>query len=298
MNYQQETLGITLGNGIKVGMRPGDATTSQIISRLNRIMRFRPLHDANIQVILTSERNTDSVTPDAFCRYHLCNNSYWTFISHEDDGMIVCELSDKLIKSENPLDLMHISYLIAMLAQYHGGLLLHGALAQKEGWGVILAGEGGIGKTTASNRLQSPWISLSDDATLVAGDTRGKYWAHPWPTWSRFFNGEIGGTWNVNCSVQLKGIFFLNQGNENRVMHLSRIKAIGRINECSKQILKPLTSHLETEGRRTFYSQLFNNICLLSHEVPSYILRSSLSSHFWLEIEKTILGVENDKILL
>ena len=37
------------------------------------------------------------------------------------------------------------------------GLFLHGALAERNGFGVILAGPSGVGKTTASVRLPSPW---------------------------------------------------------------------------------------------------------------------------------------------
>ena len=48
-------------------------------------------------------------------------------------------------------------------AQTRGEVLLHGALAEKDGIGVILAAPGGTGKTTASDRLLAPWRSRCDE---------------------------------------------------------------------------------------------------------------------------------------
>ena len=91
---------------------------------------------------------------------------------------------------------------------------MHGALAEENGIGVILAAPGGTGKTTASDRLPAPWRSLCDDTTLVVRDSQGKYWGHPWPTWSRFLEGGPGGTWEVQEAVPLRGVFFLSQAPE------------------------------------------------------------------------------------
>ena len=49
--------------------------------------------------------------------------------------------------------LMQVSLVIAQHAEGRGGVLLHGALVEKDGVGVVLAGPGGVGKTTASRRL-------------------------------------------------------------------------------------------------------------------------------------------------
>ena len=92
---------------------------------------------------------------------------------------------------------------MANSSEKNGGLLVHGALAEWNGIGVILAGPGGVGKTTASKRLPRPWRSLSDDNTLIVKSPDGTYWAHPWPTWSRYRQGDMSGSWDVQAAVKL-----------------------------------------------------------------------------------------------
>ena len=65
------------------------------------------------------------------------------------------------------LQLMRVSQIVANASEEKGGLLVHGALVEWNGTGVILAGPGGVGKTTASKRLPSTWRSLSDDTALI-----------------------------------------------------------------------------------------------------------------------------------
>jgi hypothetical protein len=76
------------------------------------------------------------------------------------DGALVCSLRD--ISGDDALfcHLLDLSLFIARDAQARGCVLLHGALAERAGKGVILAAPGGIGKTTASIRLPPPWVSL------------------------------------------------------------------------------------------------------------------------------------------
>ena len=107
-------------------------------------------------------------------------------------GNKVCVLPELMGDDGHYVQLIQLSMVIAREAQSLGGVLLHGALAERDGIGVILAAPGGTGKTTASERLPSPWQSLCDDVTLVVRDTKGNYCAHPWPTWSRFFGEEAG----------------------------------------------------------------------------------------------------------
>ncbi len=111
----------------------------------------------------------------------------------ENDGVVVCILRPYNHSDGLYIQLMQLSLVIAREAQACGGVLIHGALAELDGMGVILAAPGGTGKTTASNRLLAPWRSLCDDTTLVVRDAQGNYWAHPWPTWSCFLDGGTGG---------------------------------------------------------------------------------------------------------
>jgi SynChlorMet cassette protein ScmC len=183
---------------------------------------------------------------------------------------------------------MRLSLIIARDAQARGGVLLHGALAERDGNGVILAAPHGTGKTTASNRLMAPWNSLCDDITLVVRDSQGNYWAHPWPTWSRFFRGGSGGSWKVQDAVPLKGIFFLTQALEDRVERVGSGQAVSLLSECAKQASPRMERGLGKEETRTLRLKRFNNLCALTQVIPVHVLQISLTGAFWHNIEEVL----------
>ena len=113
------------------------------------------------------------------------------------------ELTDRLAR---------LALVLSGEAENAGGVLLHGGLVATGGRGVILAGPGSVGKSTACARIPGPWRALSDDATLVARRGDGSYWAHPWPTWSRVREGRATSGWKVGSGVELAGIAVLAQG--------------------------------------------------------------------------------------
>lgn len=182
-------------------------------------------------------------------------------------------------------DLVKLSLVFARQAQARGGVLIHGALAERDGLGVILTAPGGTGKTTASNRFPAPWRSLCDDTTLVVRDEQGNYWAHPWPTWSRFLEGGPGGTWDVQNAVPLKGIFFLSQATKDRVEHLGPGHAVSMLVEGVGQVSTFVTSHIFKEEARALNLERFNNLCVLAKVVPVHVLHISLIGDFWQKIE-------------
>jgi SynChlorMet cassette protein ScmC len=183
---------------------------------------------------------------------------------------------------------MQLSLVIARDVQARGGVLIHGALAERDGIGVILAAPGGTGKTTASNRLPAPWRSLCDDTTLVVRDPQGNYWAHPWPTWSRFLGGESGGTWDVQNAVPLEGVFFLSRAVEDRVESVGPGHAVSLLVECAEQASQLMAQDLKKEETRALRLERFNNLCALARIVPTHVLHISLTGAFWQEIEQTL----------
>jgi SynChlorMet cassette protein ScmC len=194
--------------------------------------------------------------------------------------------------------LARLSAAIARETQHQGGVLLHSGLAAypnladlqdlKDLDGILLAGRSGVGKTTASHRLGPPWHALADDVTLVARDTEGSYWAHPWPTWSWFFGKEDrrpgGGVWDVQRAVPLRAIFVLEQGGEDRVGPLGPGHAVALLAVLARHYLrgKPL------DEIAAFNSRRFDNLCALVRTVPAYLLHVSLDGAFWTEIERVI----------
>ena len=219
-------------------------------------------------------------------------------------GPVVCGLpalgNDDLLA----IAMARLALVVARAAQARGGLLLHGALAAvpnpgappvPEGAaddalrGVLLAGPGTVGKSTASRRLPEPWRSLSDDATLVVRDERGRYLAHPWPTWSRFHldSGVAGpgGRWDVQRAVPLHAVFFLSQAAEDRVEPLARCPAAALLLESAQPVTRPMTRLLDEREVRALHLEQLAAAERMALALPAFSLRLSLTGSFWREIE-------------
>jgi SynChlorMet cassette protein ScmC len=200
--------------------------------------------------------------------------------------------------------LLSLSNGIAVQAQNWGGALLHGGLAQlpaqlqthpDQAEGVLLGGRSGVGKSTACARLPLPWRSLSDDLALVVRGGDGRYWAHPWPTWSRFFDPASphyfenqpeqanGPRWDVQRPVLLRGIFILEQGVVECIHPLSLFQATASLCELARHPLPRWQDDSERElrARRT---QRFNNLYDLAHQLPVSQLDVRLDGAFWEQI--------------
>jgi hypothetical protein len=158
--------------------------------------------------------------------------------------------------------------------------------------GILLAGRSGVGKSTASRRLPPPWRTLADDMTLVVYDGQGTYWAHPWPTWSRFFGegkGDGSDTWDVQQAVPLRAIFVLERGETDRAEPLGPGHAVALLAELARQTSTQFLRGLSRDEIAAFNHQRFDNLCALVRAVPAYTLHLSLDGAFWEEIERTIL---------
>lgn len=256
---------LQLGNVMQLGLHPGTMDTSP--------------HGNRYRLLVQVDKDSPMLV-------------YYAPLASKDGGAVTCFL--------NPLDhwvgpcdnLLRLSHVFARQAQAHGGILIHGALAERNGLGIILTAPGGTGKTTASKRLPAPWHSLCDDTTLVVRDPQGNYWAHPWPTWSLFQNGGPGGTWNVQKAVPLKGIFLLAQAGEDRVERVGHGQAVSLLVECVGQVSIFTSPHLFKEEVRALHLERFNNLCALARVVPTQVLHICLTGAFWKEIEQT-LGLGN-----
>ena len=167
---------LVLADGSHWEIAAGDEEAASIVSQLGCAMRLRrtpgamnPSHHAYPCRLL--------VQVDA----HRPVTDYYVPLASNNGGVLVISI----LKCPSDhwgglyLNLVRLSLIFAREAQARGGILIHGALAEREGSGVILAAPGGTGKTTASNRLPAPWRSLCDDSTLVVRDPQGNYWAHP-----------------------------------------------------------------------------------------------------------------------
>jgi SynChlorMet cassette protein ScmC len=256
----------------------GDAMQLRVTSRTGAVES--PHHGIVRRLLVLVDANNPEASP-ATC---------YAAQPFEGDDFVVCVLRSFAHSDGLYVQLVELSQILARDAQTRGGVLLHGALAEENGIGVILAAPGGAGKTTASGRLLAPWRSLCDDTTLVVRDSQGDCWAHPWPTWSRFQRGGSGGTWDVQNAVPLKGVFFLSQAAEDRAESIGPGHAVSLLVECAEQTSQLMTRGLSKEETRALHLERFDNLCALARVVPTHVLHISLAGAFWQEIEQMLEG--------
>jgi SynChlorMet cassette protein ScmC len=278
-----------LADGTHWEISAGDEKAAAIVSQLGCAMQL----DVNAGASKPSPAGylcrllvqVDTRRPEADCYVPLAS---------ENEGIVVCDLSPSADWGGPYVNLLRLSLVFAREAQARGGILIHGALAERDGKGVILAAPGGTGKTTASNRLPVPWRSLSDDTTLVVRDRQGTYWAHPWPTWSRFLDGGPGGTWDVQNAVPLEGIFFLVQSIAGRLERIGPGQAVSLLGECAGQVSTFMDPGLWKKEIHALYLERFDNLCALVRAIPAHLLHLSLTGTFWKEMEQALQGGDGD----
>jgi hypothetical protein len=272
---------LTLADGAIWSIRAGDVLAECVVSRFETVMQLSTGAPPTRKMLVAVDHRSEG---SACLELYVPQRS------------VTRPLLLRLRSKKQSLSMMDMGLLIARDAQLRGGVLLHGALAEcpavQGTQGVLLAGPGSIGKSTASARLPSPWRSLCDDATLVVRDARGKYWAHPWPTWSRFnsVNGEPapGGSWNVQRAVPLRAIFFLSQSVEERVSPLKPAQAVSLLVESVEQTSARLRQYMREDDLKVLSLERLANANALVRSVPVFQLQLSLTGAFWREIEAVL----------
>ncbi len=213
-------------------------------------------------------------------------NTRWMF--REGKNGYSCQLKEH----ENYLEkysCMMLSLLPVYQQSIHkGGLPFHAGLVETKGCGILLAASGGTGKSTSCKRLPNNWKSLCDDEALVVLDNQNSYRAHPFPTWSDYLWRRAKNTWGVQYSVPLRGIFFLEQFENNEVSPIGEGKATVYIAESAFQACQRFYSGMNKEKLTAFRTIIFNNACKIAKKIPAFRLRISLHGQFWREIEKVL----------
>jgi SynChlorMet cassette protein ScmC len=204
-------------------------------------------------------------------------------IEHADE--VSCLVGPYSTPEKTVFQLTRVSQIVANASEKKGGLLVHGALAEWNGIGVIMAGPGGVGKTTASNRLPHPWCSLSDDNTLIVKSPDGTYWAHPWPTWSQYRQGDMCGSWNVQAAVKLGLICMLRQGKNDLLCPFPVLQIISELVDVSGQASWYLPMEMNRNAIRRINLIRFHNAIEIGNHIPVCRLEISLGGKFWEELE-------------
>jgi SynChlorMet cassette protein ScmC len=303
---------LALADGTTVGIVPSDEATAVIVSSLTRMMLLHPCDCAptrRLVVVAASlarsaesgDGSPETVTASPFVGPipSAVDVPLWLAspagLPSADQDPVFCLVYPAQEGDLLAIQMMNIAEVITRQAEARGALYLHGALAERDGYGIILTGPSGAGKSTASRRFPPPWRSLSDDATLVVPDGEGIYWAHPWPTWSRLIFGasedEPARTWDVQHAVPLRSIFVLVQSPEEQVDAVGLSQAVCLLTQATTvPALDPMMRRLGADEVRAHSLLTFDNVCRLARAVPTHVLSLSLNGSFWREIESALAG--------
>jgi hypothetical protein len=266
----QHPLILSLADGSRWTIVGVDEPAALAVARLGRTMRLASgVGDREVYAVVCRDRMHDPQTPSR-------------------NGAVVCWLSPLFDPYLQVIQMDSIAASIALQLLPRGGLLLHGALADYKGAGYVMAGPSGVGKSTSSRRLPPPHRSLCDDRTLVVCDRAGRYWAHPWPTWSRLFNRDLNASWPVEEAVPLRGIFFLSQAASERLQPTSPTQAAALIMESAIDLARTVTRLSEAGESPRLWEDHLAAAKSLAAAVPVCSLEMSLHGRFWSEIEQVL----------
>ena len=258
---------LTLADGFDLQITASDAAASKIVDLLAEAMMLEPGEAKHSLLVLTGQKSE-------------------TF--YMDGNTIVCGFPSPVDQEDIAVQAMQVGLAIAHETQKRGGILVHGGLAELHGQGVILAAPGGTGKTTASARLPAPWNSLCDDAALICRDANGKYYGHPWPTWSRFYFNGMGGAWNTGCAIPLKALCFLSQSPDDVLENLNPSQAAAMLIESVEQANRVFSRTLLPSDIHENHREQFSIVCELADRLPIHRLQLSLTGKFWNLIEMAL----------
>jgi SynChlorMet cassette protein ScmC len=270
-NQPLQFTSIKLADGRQWLLCPTDQESADIIARLAEVMQLSP-GQAGTRIYVTVQRR---------------EHKPYALPGNPDNP--VCVLPPGNDDEMRAARMMILGKGIALQALNGGGLLIHGALVARDGEGVILAGHGTVGKSTASRRIPLPWRALCDDATLVVRDPGGRYLAHPYPTWSRFFENGPGGSWAVEEGVPLRSIFLLTQAHDDYAEQIDPGDATVFLMESLRQIMgAPVHIGSSHDEAAEICQRELAAVNALVQEVPVNRLHISLTGRFWDEIEKNL----------
>jgi len=272
-------LRLQLADGQQWVIRPVDDRAVPVVAELSKVMRLGPAETGREMRVAVCEKHGQPAA------------SGWS--QAESKSAVLCRLAPPTDRNVRIRQMERIDSAIAHEALARGGLLLHAALAEYQGSGFLMAGPSRTGKSTASRRLPPPWRPLCDDRTLVVQDGEGCFWAHPWPTWSRFRNGGPGGSWAVERAVPLRAVFFIGQSSSEHLAPVNVTQAAALVLDSAKNLCHAARQLTESDPDMALVlcGRGVRAARALAAAVPAYSLKISPSGPFWEEIEQ-VLAVE------
>ncbi len=280
----------------------GDKDNIRLVDKLATIMELEACaFDGSPRLIFTKMENTDDARdlkercyPSQYCLWGVCAG--WVLYDHQTMRVwshnsipdVICEIGDNQTNDAKYLNMWISLQPIYQRSICYRGLPFHAALAELNGRGVLLAAPAGKGKSTCCRRLPDYWKPLCDDEALVVLDRQKEYRAHPFPTWSDYQWKRAENTWNVQHSVPLSGVFFLERSETDEAVPVGEGEAAVLMNESATMVCQKFWRRSNREEQRKFKRELFNNACEMAKKIPAFRLSISLHGWFWEEIEKAL----------
>ena len=218
---------------------------------------------------------------------HLHSLVVWSNAAHRD---IICQIARESTCKGRILSMWNCLLPIYMRAIDAGGIPMHAALIEKNNTGALLVAPGGTGKSTSCRRLPSPWKTLCDDETLLIPNGSGRYFAHPFPTWSNHILDREPKTWQVEHCVEIEAVFFLRQADDDGIERLGRGESAVLINQSADQVCRRVLRAMDASERKSRRESIFASAADLAVSVPAFSLNISLNGRFWELIEDTIFN--------
>ncbi len=196
-------------------------------------------------------------------------------------------------RRDHQLDLLQVQqalYPAIRTAITSGGLLVHTALIERDGEGVLIVAAGNTGKSTCCVRVPLPWRALSDDEALIVPASAGRYAVHPLPTWSEHFWKKSDLTWDLGQASRLAAILFLKQSQTDYIAPVGKGIASLSLYKSAADASGKYTMQLSQDRAREMREKMLDNACQVANAVPTFELQASLTGQFWVEIEKVLGG--------
>jgi SynChlorMet cassette protein ScmC len=284
-----------------------DEASLPLAEDLRRILKLKPdapKPDSRLLLICRQEGAPGGSGPlssvPAAAREHGLPREGWTpeehgvlrLWFHAERPDVICETVGG---PGRELDIIRMQLMLK--AVYHGvrqagGFPLHAALVEHEGAGILLAGQGCAGKSTCCRRLPDTWKVLCDDQ-ILALPHGSRYVAHPLPTWSEHFAGNVSLGWAIESHAPLAAVFFLEQSPTDAVVPMGQGRAASYATQLAAEVLRSTWSERERLNEATLRKGLFQDVCAFAKQVPAYQLKVSLEGAFWTEMERVLIQISS-----
>lgn len=240
-----------------------DETAENLLAQLSIITMLQQGEVRDNQCFVR-EANLEN-PPRHACR--IANGYSWTCVANNRQKTAALYLPlDKIDKTKKILLMRHLLWL-GLLPELLTGesFLLHGALVEYAGKGILFCGVSGIGKSTICELLPDDFSILGDDCMVITKHGN-EYFATPLPTWSIWTQNKKKRNFDCNSSIAIKKIFLLGR-DKSSIEPASKIQStalfIPSVTDMVNWHTKNWNSQLKTElMQKSFHSglELINNI--------------------------------------